>query len=304
MTPTIIIGFDAEAPGRDALALARSLGDVTGARLVAVTSYLRDGYGMLPVQGWQRAMPQETRAVAALAESLLSDAPGSLTRVVGATSPARALHETAEREQADLIVVSSGAGTEPGRVAVGAAGRQALHGAPCAVVVAPAGFAQIDGGLAPVGAGFDGSWESRLALATAAGLADSLGGGLRVISALRRPAAAHPMFAFTSYQGHLEQLHEQRRSQLLEAIDLLPVQPATELVVIEGEPADVLADCSDELGLLVLGSRGYGPLRRVLLGSVSDALLERPACPVMIVPRGVERAYGSPVLHARPARSH
>ena len=126
----------------------------------------------------------------------------------------------------------------------------------------------IEGGLAPVGAGFDGSRESRLALASAAGLAEALGSELQVISVLRRPAAAHPMFAFTSYYGHLEQLHDERRSRLIEAVDALPAQPAIDPVVIEGDPAEVLAVHSHELGLLVMGSRGYGPLRRVLLGSV------------------------------------
>src|SRR5438105_12792201 len=99
MTPTIIIDFHDSRRGREALALARSLGDVTGARFVTVTSYLRDRYGMLPIQGWQWPMPPETRATAELAKSLLSDVPQASARVVGAPSPARALHETAEREQ-------------------------------------------------------------------------------------------------------------------------------------------------------------------------------------------------------------
>jgi nucleotide-binding universal stress UspA family protein len=77
-----------------------------------------------------------------------------------------------------------------------------------------------------------------------------------------------------------------------------------EPLVVDGDPADVLTEQAAELGMLVVGSRGYGPLRRVLLGSVSDALLERTACPVMIVPRGVERAFGAPGLRARLAHAH
>jgi nucleotide-binding universal stress UspA family protein len=42
--------------------------------------------------------------------------------------------------------------------------------------------------------------------------------------------------------------------------------------MLEGDPATALNDHSHELGLIVLGSRAYGPLRRVLLGRVSDAL--------------------------------
>jgi nucleotide-binding universal stress UspA family protein len=304
MPSTIVIDFNDSSRGRDALALARSLGDITGARFVTVTSYERDRYGMLPVRGWHLAMPEQTKAAADLAKSLITHEPGAITRVVGATSAARALHETAEQEQADLIVMGSGTRASDGRVAAGAAGRPALQGAPCAVAVAPAGFAETGGSLAPVGAGFDGSWESRLALSSAAGVAASVSGELRVIYAFRRPAPAHPMFALTSYHEHLAQLHDQRREDLIEAIDALPVHPQTNPLVIEGEPADVLVDHTSELGLLVVGSRGYGPLRRVLLGSASNALLEHATGPVMIVPRGVQRAFAAPILHARPAHSH
>jgi universal stress protein family protein len=35
----------------------------------------------------------------------------------------------------------------------------------------------------------------------------------------------------------------------------------------------------------VLGSRGFGPLRRIVLGSVSTKVLRSAACPVLVVPR-------------------
>jgi nucleotide-binding universal stress UspA family protein len=41
-----------------------------------------------------------------------------------------------------------------------------------------------------------------------------------------------------------------------------------------------------EVDLLVCGSRGYGPMRRVLLGGVLRKLIRRAACPVVVVPRG------------------
>jgi nucleotide-binding universal stress UspA family protein len=304
MTPTIIIDFHDPRHGRDALALARSLGTVTGARFVTVTSYVRDRYGMLPVHGWHWATPQETKDVAELADDLLTDEPGAVARVIGATSHARALHETAKREQADLIVLASDEWGEPGHTAAGATRRQALQGAPCAVALAPTGFADTDGRLAPVGIGFDGSAESRLAFSAAAGVAESIGDSLRVISVLKMPTLTHPMFAFTSYREYLEHLRDQAHARLLEVAGAIPGCPEIEPLVIDGEPAEALIEHSHDLGLIVVGSRAFGPLRRVLLGSVSDALLDRAACPLLIVPRGVQRPFGAPILHARPARSH
>ena len=38
--------------------------------------------------------------------------------------------------------------------------------------------------------------------------------------------------------------------------------------------------------MLVCGSRGYGPLRAVLLGGVSSALAHTAACPLLVIPRG------------------
>jgi nucleotide-binding universal stress UspA family protein len=304
MPATIIIDFQDSRRGRDALALARSLGGVTGARFVTVTSYMRDRYGMLPIHDRHWAIPQETRIAAELAASLLADEAGAVTLLIGATSSARALHETAEREQADLIVVGSDESGEHSHLAVGATRRQALQGAPCAVALAPAGFADTDGRLGPVGIGFDDSAESRLALSSAAGVAKAMGGELQAISVLKKPMPSHPMFAFNSYHEYLEKLRDETKSRLLEVAESLPVHLDIEPLVVYGEPADVLVDRSNELGLVVVGSRAYGPLRRVLMGSVSDALLDRAGCPVMIVPRGVRRPFGAPVLHARPARSH
>jgi hypothetical protein len=46
-----------------------------------------------------------------------------------------------------------------------------------------------------------------------------------------------------------------------------------------------LAGSAERLGLLVCGSRARGPLRRVMLGSVSTAVIRSAACPVVVVPR-------------------
>jgi nucleotide-binding universal stress UspA family protein len=49
---------------------------------------------------------------------------------------------------------------------------------------------------------------------------------------------------------------------------------------------EVLGGLADEVDVLVCGSRGYGPVRRVLLGGVAARLIGRAGMPVTVVPRG------------------
>ena len=52
-----------------------------------------------------------------------------------------------------------------------------------------------------------------------------------------------------------------------------------------GDAARELVERSSGLDLLVVGSRGYGPVRHALLGSVTSELMRTAACPVLVVPR-------------------
>ncbi|XP_020107688.1 universal stress protein PHOS32-like isoform X2 [Ananas comosus] len=60
--------------------------------------------------------------------------------------------------------------------------------------------------------------------------------------------------------------------------------------VAVGDARDVICDMVDKLGadLLVMGSHGYGFIKRALLGSVSDYCIRNAKCPVLIVKRPVE----------------
>ena len=63
------------------------------------------------------------------------------------------------------------------------------------------------------------------------------------------------------------------------------LQSSGELLV--GAVVDVLAEIDQEdVDLLCCGSRGYGPVRRVLLGGVSARLVRQARSPLVVVPRG------------------
>jgi hypothetical protein len=50
---------------------------------------------------------------------------------------------------------------------------------------------------------------------------------------------------------------------------------------------------TEALDVMVVGSRGYGPLKAVLLGGVSGQVIRSAACPVIVVPRGAHSTVGS-----------
>ena len=87
--------------------------------------------------------------------------------------------------------------------------------------------------------------------------------------------------------------------QLDELLAELPDDVPVDGVLATGDPAHVLADeATEDGGVLFGGSRGYGPLRRVLLGSVSRELVSAVPCAVIVHPRSAEAE--APAM-ARPA---
>jgi nucleotide-binding universal stress UspA family protein len=191
-----------------------------------------------------------------------------------------------------MIVLGSNRDGPVGRVLAGSTARRLAHGAPCPVAVAPHAWRPLPWD-APLtfGVGLSDTPESRDALALAVRLAQPAHARLKVVTVVHVPPPAHPMFAATSvgYTQWRRERAEYARAAATEAIDALRPQDEPEVVVVEGEPVEQLTDVSRELDILVVGSRGYGPVRSVLLGGVSAPLIERAACPVVIVPRGDAR---------------
>jgi nucleotide-binding universal stress UspA family protein len=83
-------------------------------------------------------------------------------------------------------------------------------------------------------------------------------------------------------------IRESLEGQLRDEVETLDDGVRAAASVSRGEPVETLvARTREGLDLLVMGSRGHGPLRRVLFGSVSSELIDRAECPVLVLPRQV-----------------
>jgi nucleotide-binding universal stress UspA family protein len=99
--------------------------------------------------------------------------------------------------------------------------------------------------------------------------------------------------AFTGYMNpdYFEEVRAGVEDRLEQAAAPLRQDVSVRTDIVPGETTSALIKQSERLDLLVLGSRGYGPLARVLLGSISRRVVNDARCPVLVVPRGV-RGFG------------
>ena len=126
-----------------------------------------------------------------------------------------------------------------------------------------------------------------MALTDALDLARASGATVKLVVVAEPPPIIYGKGGGPNYSWHAlkEDLKEVMRERLDKAVASVPDDVRVEAELIEGHADAALADIGREDGLLVLGSRAYGPLRRVLLGSVSTALVRSAPCPVIVHPR-------------------
>jgi nucleotide-binding universal stress UspA family protein len=281
MFDKIIVGIDGSDGGRDALALAKDLGGAT-AELVLVTAFPHDEIlNRASSDGYEKVLRDD--ADKALLESAADDG-RCRSRSVADSSPARALHEEAAREDADLIVVGSCHHGAVGRLMLGDVSRGALHGATCAVAVAPHGYrGHAPASIKTIGVGFTSSDESRAALAFAATLAKAGGARLRLLTAVTSPASRGIAYGYGFDWSDIDaELHLAAEIEIGKAADGLSVPVETETVTTD--PGTALVALSEHVDLMVAGSRGWGATHRVVLGSTTDHLTHHARCPVIVVP--------------------
>ena len=132
----------------------------------------------------------------------------------------------------------------------------------------------------------DGSKEAELAASTAADLSARTDSELHVIHVGEVPLVFHPE-RHGGYHVEYEKAESQAR-QLLEAqVEKVRAAGATvaQAHLKMGKADEEIADLAESMGagLIVMGTRGHGRIRRALMGSVSESVVRHAHCPVTIV---------------------
>lgn len=307
MSKPVLAGYDPRARDRAPVEFGIAAARLTGAPLIVAA--VETGAPILPISAGQ-SLPY---AVAQTDADLVDDCAPALDELeaelqsesvsvrcvkLRSTSAARALHEAAEREDAGLLVVGGGRRSLPDRMTLGSSAEGLIHGAPCPVTLVPQDWERRD--VHTVGVGYVDSPEGLEALRGAYALARRAGASLRVLTVvkarlslfLEAEAPAEGRFGKSAEDVEGEYMlraEQQARAALSELGD----DVSAEVEVVVGDPAQELARFSEHVDLLVCGSRGYGPLRAVLLGSVSRRVAENAHCPVIVLPRGVRASLES-----------
>jgi nucleotide-binding universal stress UspA family protein len=276
-----LIGVDGRPGGRDAIALGSRLTDLAGKLTLA---HVHSG-PLLPSHAISPALVRaEHQASVVLLEQerLAADVSAEIVSLE-AMSPGEGLHREAEDQGADLLVVGSCSHGSLGRVMLGDDTRAALNGAPCAVAISPHGYAERPTEITKVGVAYNGSPESAAALAQARDIAAATGATIHALEVVSIPSVAYTGLVAPG-------IGETINAMLQGATSRMKAFPDVDGRAVYGLAGEELASFSDEVDLLIVGSRGYGPMKRLVLGSTSDYLERQARCSLLVLPRSVAPA--------------
>ena len=279
MFKNILVGLDRHGGGRDAIALSKKL-LAGGGQLTLAHVYCAEALTWLgsPTE-------QQLERVAELLEQARKEAGvQAVLRSHESPSVGRGLHELCEATNPDLLVVGSSRLSLLDRVLLGDDTHAALNGAPCAIAIAPAGYAERPAAIREIGVAYTGSPESEHALAVARTLAGEHHAKLSAFEAVSLPGYAL-VGGGTPVADAINRLVEDARERIA-------ALGGVEAHASYGVPAEELSLYSASLDLLVVGSRGYGPLGRLVHGSISQQLARTVRCPLLVLTRAARAAEG------------
>jgi nucleotide-binding universal stress UspA family protein len=282
----IAAGADGSDEGKDAVAVAAALASLMGAGLSLVNVFPPT---LFPTAGTDDRATLRRQADESLRRDRDELAPDANIYSVADFSVSRALMHFAQEMHVEMVVIGSSRDASLGRARIGRRGRQLLHDMPFALTLAPRGSRTRPFELSRVGLGDDGGPEAKVARNVAIELSRAARGTL----AIRRVIDdRYPIFAglaptaVAAYEAGLEYERSQAQSELQQ--HAAQVDLPTEIGTVLGDPGRELRSLSEDVDLIVVGSRRWGMLARVVTGGVGETLVADAGCAVVIVPRPSE----------------
>lgn len=296
----IVVGVTQGAASQDALALAVALASSLDADIVVTNIYPTAYNYVSPAHvdaEWQGFLIEQAEESLAWARVKL----GNRDRVSYVMHPSRSsgvgLAQVASQRHSQMIVIGSAPGGSDGRIAGGSTSDQLLHGSPVPVALAPHGYADwAPQALTRANVAYQQTSESDHCLDVVmrainrAGLNPSR--DLRLVTIIERVTRIYGSRLGRHAEDQvLLTLREQVESALAIAAARIREQSdsveAISTLILEGDNVtQALAKHDwDDADILVTGSTGSGPIRRVFLGDMAYKLIRAATIPVMVIPR-------------------
>jgi nucleotide-binding universal stress UspA family protein len=271
MFEDVIVGVGDYDAGRDAVALAKEL--AAGAQRLTLAYVEVVMVKPDPDSGpaWQDA--DRRRAIERLASLRDEFRVDAETVCVKAHSVAKGLRGLTGSAAADLLVIGASRRDEYERMYIGDDAREVLEKPPCAVALAPVGYASRRSRLKKIGVGYDGSPASGRALALCRQLAADLGGSLSAFQAVPEPLKVHDPW---NSQRELEEGVEEARARVAQLGDV-------EAHAGSGDAAESLARYGRSVDLLVVGAHRHDLIDELRSGSTAQRLADDVPCPLLVL---------------------
>jgi nucleotide-binding universal stress UspA family protein len=247
-----------------------------------------------PLQREQKFLDRETRRLLDAQVEKIEATGSSVTQThLGIGKPDKEVVALGEELGAGLIVVGSRGQSRMRRALMGSVSDSVVRHAHCPVlVVRGEGNRETVFSSRRILLATDGSKDAELASRTAADIAQKSTSELHVVHV--GPAADYtgtgePLVTdiFGPTQEQLKDLNEGLQRHLDAQVKQVEAAGGTvrQAYLRMGRPDGEIIALAEEIGagLIVMGSRGHGGLRRALMGSVSDSVVRHAHCPVLVV---------------------
>ena len=286
---SIVVGVDGSDGAAHALRWAAAEGALRGWPVEAVLAWgFLDQHHMIVGERFDPEYSSKDAEVALdgyVTAALGIEGATAVERRIVADLPARALLDAAA--DASLLVVGARGLGGFRSLLLGSVSQQCLSEARCPIaVIRPDGAATPDEIPARVVVGIDGSDGARDALQWALEEAAAREAVLEVVHGWQPPfVGGDPMAGTIIDFSMFEDAAHEMVAGVLDGVDLAPLPRPVEQTVVCAGASSALLEAAPRAHLVVVGARGLGGFKRMLLGSVSHQLTLHATRPVVVVPR-------------------